>query len=230
MKLIANNAAVLAMVLMFAISGCDNKSSEAKKLGFSSVQEMEEIHSKGWHTKSQYEEDSARQLGYKSAADMKIALAREKQEKERLENEAKLAEQKRKEMAGQCQYNLASVMYDYAFNGSRISGAVEEIGFYLAAAKMVEKMELDKEKQINERTQIQAAGVADFNGRPIPACVEKLTLNLVNRFEGKRSQACYMLGYLYDKEFGMYRKMKVAECKEFDINAWKNSVGASQLN
>ena len=217
-------------IFLLVISGCDNKSTEATKLGFSSVQEMEEIHSKGWHTKAQYEDDAAKKLGFNSAAEMKIALEKQRVEKERLANEAILAEQKRKEMAAQCDYNLASVMYEYAFNRGRISGAVEAIGYHLAAAQTIDKMELEKDKQLGEKTVIQAAGIADYNGKQLPACIEKINLNLVNRSEGKRNTLCYMLGYIYDKEFGMYRKMKAAECKEFNIEEWKTSAGIVKLN
>jgi hypothetical protein len=229
MKIFNINFTVLCIFLL-ALSGCDNKSTEATKLGFSSVQEMEEIHSKGWHTKAQYDNDAAKKLGFNSAAEMKVALEKQRVEKERIANEAILAEQKRKEMAAQCDYNLASVMYDYAFNRGRISGAVEAIGYHLAAAQTIERMELEKDKQLNERTIIQAAGIADYNGKQLPACIEKINLNLVNRSEGKRNTLCYMLGYIYDKEFGMYRKMKVAECKEFNIDEWKSSAGIISLN
>ena len=69
MKNFKINFTVLCIFLL-AFSGCDNKSTEATKLGFSSVQEMEEIHSKGWHTKAQYEDDAAKKLGFNSAAEM----------------------------------------------------------------------------------------------------------------------------------------------------------------
>lgn len=58
---------------------------EAQRLGFTSVQEMKEIHSKGWHTKERYEEDLAKQQGYSSASEMRAAIGA----KEREEDEAK---------------------------------------------------------------------------------------------------------------------------------------------
>ncbi len=43
----------------FALNGCGNgEADEAKKLGFSSVEEMKEAHSKGWHTQQQYYKDN----------------------------------------------------------------------------------------------------------------------------------------------------------------------------
>lgn len=50
------------------LTACGNaKDDEAKRLGFSSVSEMEEIQSKGWHTNAQYRADEtarAKRLGF----------------------------------------------------------------------------------------------------------------------------------------------------------------------
>jgi len=58
---------------------------EAQRLGFTSVQEMKEIHSKGWHTKERYEEDLSKQRGYSSASEMRAALGKQKEEVRREE-------------------------------------------------------------------------------------------------------------------------------------------------
>ena len=51
-----------------ALAGCSNAAEdEAKRLGFSSASEMEEVQSKGWHTNAQYradEGDRARRFGF----------------------------------------------------------------------------------------------------------------------------------------------------------------------
>ena len=52
MKLIAVSAVI------FGLLGCGAE-QEAKKLGFSTVEEMNAIQAKGWHTKSQYDTDTA---------------------------------------------------------------------------------------------------------------------------------------------------------------------------
>lgn len=48
---------ITSFALMTLLYGCSGEADEAKKLGFSSVEEMKEIHAKGWHTKEKYEED-----------------------------------------------------------------------------------------------------------------------------------------------------------------------------
>ena len=49
---------ILIVLVVTQFSGCGEE-DEAKKLGFLSVSEMNDIHSKGWHTKSQYDSDIA---------------------------------------------------------------------------------------------------------------------------------------------------------------------------
>ncbi len=67
----------LAVIILF---GCA-QDDEAKALGFSDLDEMKDIHSKGWHTKSQYNEDRAKAEGFASWADMvKAEAARAKEQ------------------------------------------------------------------------------------------------------------------------------------------------------
>ena len=61
--------AILALgAALVTLSGCGNaKEAEAERLGFSSVYEMERVHSKGWHTNAQYtadETERAKRLGF----------------------------------------------------------------------------------------------------------------------------------------------------------------------
>lgn len=60
-------ALVSASMIMFV--GCADD-DEAKALGFNNVNEMKEIHAKGWHTKQRYEEDLAKTAGFSSATKM----------------------------------------------------------------------------------------------------------------------------------------------------------------
>jgi len=47
----------LSLAVALALSGCSGESDEAKKLGFSSVEEMKAVHAKGWHTKERFNKD-----------------------------------------------------------------------------------------------------------------------------------------------------------------------------
>lgn len=75
----------MAIALLF---GCSGEADEAKKLGFSSVDEMKEVQSKGWHTQQKYFEDNPqianaaeekRLNDEKQAADAKADVERKKQ-------------------------------------------------------------------------------------------------------------------------------------------------------
>jgi flagellar biosynthesis GTPase FlhF len=75
-------AMTIFAVLLF---GCGREADEAKKLGFASVDEMKEAHTKGWHTKEKFEEDAdAKRKGYASGTEMKKAIAKKKEDEEKL--------------------------------------------------------------------------------------------------------------------------------------------------
>ena len=61
-------AILIAGAAVVTLSGCSNaKEDEAERLGFSSAEEMTEVHSKGWHTKAQYMADEgarAKRFGF----------------------------------------------------------------------------------------------------------------------------------------------------------------------
>ncbi len=61
----------IALAMLVVLNGCSGEADEAKKLGFASIEEMKEIHAKGWHTKERYEEDIAKEKGYNSVAEMR---------------------------------------------------------------------------------------------------------------------------------------------------------------
>jgi hypothetical protein len=73
-NLIKLAAAIILTVLISACGG--GEADEAKKLGFASVDEMKDIHAKGWHTKARYDEDSYRELGFNNVVEMKNAETR----------------------------------------------------------------------------------------------------------------------------------------------------------
>lgn len=74
-------------VLAFSITlyGC-GEDDEAKKLGFSSVTEMNSVHALGWHTKIQYDSDQPR-------------IKKEEEERIAAEEAKRMAEEERKRIA-----------------------------------------------------------------------------------------------------------------------------------
>lgn len=61
-------ATLFSVIATIALAGCSNaREDEAARLGFSSADEMEEVHAKGWHTQAQYMADErarAKQFGF----------------------------------------------------------------------------------------------------------------------------------------------------------------------
>ena len=48
---------VVSCLIFLALGGCSSEVDEAKRLGFSNVEEMTKIQAQGWHTKTQYDQD-----------------------------------------------------------------------------------------------------------------------------------------------------------------------------
>ena len=84
MKTYNSATTAIALAMLMVLSGCSGEADEAKKLGFSSVEEMKEIHAKGWHTKERYEADSAKSAGFTSVAEWKIS---EKKKLQKIEDD-----------------------------------------------------------------------------------------------------------------------------------------------
>lgn len=101
---------VLVISFAMTIVGCSGQTDEAKKLGFSSLEEMKEIHGKGWHTKDRFEEDLAKQQGYSSAAIMRATLEKNKKNDEM----AQLAAKERDEKAKLAAEEIAMARKKYA--------------------------------------------------------------------------------------------------------------------
>ena len=102
-------SAVVA-ILTVTLFGCGGEADEAKKLGFANVEEMKEVQAKGWHTKERFEEDTAKQQGFKSAADMKVAIALKKEQEEK----ARLAAKEKEESARLAAEEKAKARKNYA--------------------------------------------------------------------------------------------------------------------
>jgi hypothetical protein len=73
---ITKNVGIAFLLLLFAafVSRGDSKEeTEAKRLGFDSISEMERIHAEGWHTKAQYVADEtsrAQRFGFKDIEEL----------------------------------------------------------------------------------------------------------------------------------------------------------------
>ncbi len=74
---------VLSFILCVLFTACASEEDEAKRLGFSSIDEMKSIQKMGWHTKAQHENDKAKALGYSSAKEMADALVKSEDERKR---------------------------------------------------------------------------------------------------------------------------------------------------
>lgn len=85
----------IALAMLVVLNGCSGEADEAKKLGFASVEEMKEIHAKGWHTKQRHvedeakrrakereQEDEAKRQGYKSVAEAREAMIEKEKEEQ----------------------------------------------------------------------------------------------------------------------------------------------------
>jgi len=100
---------LLPLAIAITLSGCSGESGEAKSLGFSSVEEMKEIHQLGWHSKTQYLQHIAKQRGFASVSEMQNA---DEQEKLRIEARKK-AEQEELSRPWQ-----SGIRYQYFSDGS----------------------------------------------------------------------------------------------------------------
>lgn len=221
----------VSLLVCVFITGCSGESQEAKNLGFDSLEEMKDIHKQGWHTKNQYNEDTARINGFSNYAEMKAFEEKKKIELEEKKKKTEQAAKNREKFSSACTYDLASVIYDYRYNGGRLSGATEIIGYYIQAVRMRDGADIEKKLQITEKKNVAHAGIATFQGRKVPACIEKVQLHFVNQLQGFRTNKCYALAYIYDGDFQMYRSMKSMECHEIDsnIDAWTKDANVSEI-
>jgi hypothetical protein len=124
----------------------------------------------------------------------------------------------------QCAYDVPNIIYNYAFNGTRVQSPLYPISIRLSIEQIQGHNVLEQEKQISEAKEIIKTGTANFQSRQLPACVEKINLNLINRSEGTRSKLCFNIAYLNDSEFKVVRNIRVFECDsaESEIKNWAN--------
>lgn len=133
MKYTTNKLTLISVIAAtFSVYGCGNgEADEAKKLGFASVDEMKQIHAKGWHTKARYDEDEAIKQGYKSVAEMRAEIEKKKADEEKsrlakLNEEKVMAEQERAEKAAQPKYGMNGFAmvggYKYTFEDIIVEG------------------------------------------------------------------------------------------------------------
>ena len=110
-----------------------------------------------------------------------------------------------------CDMNLATSVWYAAFDKGKWSGADLIIGTTIAANKLA-GFELDEKEVRGQSKAVLDVGAGKFKEKPIPACLEKVDLNFVNRSAGERKTVCFAKAYLNDNEFQMYRAIKVMDC------------------
>jgi uncharacterized protein YecT (DUF1311 family) len=120
----------------------------------------------------------------------------------------------------ECDKNLTTSIWSAAFNKGEYSRGQLMIGLSIAANKLSD-FELDEKELLNQKNIVLDVGVGQFNGKPIPACLEKVDLNYVNRLKGERKSECFAEAYLNDKEFGMFRSIRVMKCEDIEAEVPK---------
>lgn len=70
-------------------------------------------------------------------------------------------------------------------------------------------------------------GTADWQGRRLEAVVIKASVTTKNAVRGEYSDACFILGYLIDSEFQMYRDPINLSCEAADSNLQQWQTGSS---
>jgi len=110
-----------------------------------------------------------------------------------------------------CDFNTEKRFSNY-LNGANIPNSLMIIGIDNAMDKRVGN-ELDSSKK-NFSTQIVNVGDAQFNGKTILACHERFVVYKINRSKGERSESCFSVLYMYDKEFETYRGIESFFCSD----------------
>lgn len=122
----------------------------------------------------------------------------------------------------QCDFDTGKRFANY-LKGSNIPNSLMIIGIDNAMDNRIGNS-LDSSKK-NFATEIVNVGEAQFNGRSILACQEKLTVYKINKSKGEKETACFSVVYMYDKEFETYRGIDSFFCSDDDkkIPDWVNS-------
>lgn len=234
----------MALCLALVV-GCGQSLGDAKKLGFESVEEMNKGISRGFKTGKEFAEaiKNATSLGFDSVDEMLALNAKgfktknefKIAEEKRIEAE-KIAEDQRRDRAeiasfgDKCSGGLKTNIWSFASNNGRISNAQLIIGTTISALNM-DGFELDDKDLLSGKNKIIMAGIASFQGKDIPACVEKVDLKFINRSRGEKKTECFIQAYQDDDEFKMLRGVSVFECGEMQtkINEWVDSKNIRKL-
>jgi hypothetical protein len=110
-----------------------------------------------------------------------------------------------------CDMGLKTSVWYAAFDKGKFTGPELIIGATIAANKLA-GFELDEKELRGQSNIVMDVGSGMFKEKPVAACLEKVDLNFVNRSAGERKTACFAEAYLSDKEFKMFRSLKVMEC------------------
>jgi hypothetical protein len=114
-----------------------------------------------------------------------------------------------------CDMKLTTAIWYVPFDKGTYSKAELLIGSTIAAYKL-SGFELDEKELRYQSNVVLDVGTGQFKEKAIPACVEKVDLHFVNRSQGERKTECFAEAYTNDKEFGMFRNIKVMRCDELD--------------
>jgi uncharacterized protein YecT (DUF1311 family) len=115
-----------------------------------------------------------------------------------------------------CDMKLATSVWYAAFDKGTYSPAERIIGLTIAANKLT-GYELDEKELRGQSNTVLEVGAGKFKEKSIPACLEKVDLNFTNRSQGERKKDCFAAAYTSDKEFGMFRDIKIMKCEDIDI-------------
>ena len=219
--------------------------ADAKKQGFANFEEMKKRNSQGYKTVQEVQaaQKKASSLGFDSIEEMldltakgfknkkEFTIAEEKRlEEERL---AEIRKQEQAEVASfaeKCSGKLQTDVWSFAFNKGRLSTAQLLIGTTISINNM-DGFTLSESDMLSGKNQLVMAGIGSFQGKAIPACIEKVELKFTNRVRGERKTVCFMQAYQDDHEFQMLRGISVFDCKDMDeeIPKWVESRGIKKL-
>lgn len=127
----------------------------------------------------------------------------------------------------ECNLGLKTSVWYAEFEGGKYSNAELIIASSIAANRLQGYL-LDERELRNQSNKVIKKGFAKYNNRNLPACVEKIELNYVNSEAGERRRECFIMGYISDKEFKIFRKLQVMHC-ENPNNALSNWIYENEI-
>jgi uncharacterized protein YecT (DUF1311 family) len=130
----------------------------------------------------------------------------------------------------ECDMKLPTSVWYAAFDKGKFSPAELIIGTTIAAYA-INGFELDEKELRNQSNSLLEVGWGKFKDKSIPACLEKVDLRFTNRTLGERKTECFAAAYTSDKEFGMFRDIKMMKCDEIEAEMpkWAEVKGVTGM-